>query len=326
VGRSELALGKQQRVFDAELYALWKAAERFNKRAHHNENYTIFTDSQSVILRCRNDDFGPGQHWATLFIKETEGLYERGCTLTVRWVPGHADVPGNEAADEMAKGAAANRRNPGQEHAPYRVRRTASMTYLKRTATERKAAETNGWIKEKIRQRHQVSGRHSYTPPKKSGFRKTLKKERKRLAARFYQLNTGHALTAPYMKRIKKTDSNLCWWCEDGRSIQTRQHLFTECRAFKPQIKRLWKSVGKQLNWRHPRSKRISHLFSDDRVTEAVLEFLKDTGVGKVRTGALEQEPRGDYWADVELAEWGSESEEEPEGEPEGEPEEDDSE
>ena len=210
-----------------------------------------------MILRCRNDDFGPGQHWATLFIKETEGLYERGCTLTVRWVPGHANVPGSEAADEMAKGAAANRRKPGQEHATYRVRITASMTYLKRTATERKAAETNGWIKEKIRQRHQVSGRHSYTPPKKSGSRKMLKKERKRLAARFYQLNTGHALTAPYMKRIKKTDSNLCWWCEDGRSIQTRQHLFTECRAFKPQIKRLWKSVGKQLNWRHPRSKRI---------------------------------------------------------------------
>jgi len=183
------------------------------------------------------------------------------------------------------------------------------MTYLKRKATEVRSAKTAEWITTRIRDRP------AYTPPKKSGFRKALKKEKKRLAARFYQLNSGHALIAPFMKRIKKTTSDLCWWCEDRRAIQTRHHLFAECRAFGPQRKRLWKAIGDILNWKHPKSKKISYLFSDDRVTEEVLRFLKDTGVGKVKAGALQGEPAGDYWADVELARWGSESEEEPAGE-----------
>jgi ribonuclease HI len=306
-------LGNNKEVFDAELYALWKAAQRFNGRQHQNENYTIFTDSQAAILRCKNDAFGPGQHLAKLFIQETEALADRGCTTEVRWVPSHVDVAGNEAADKMAKEAANNSRKPSQKHTPFRTRTTASQTYLKRVATEKKQADTKEWITTRIRERK------SYTPPKKSGFRKELKKEKKRLAARFYQLNTGHCLTAPYLKRIKKTDSDLCWWCEDGRSVQTRHHLFTECREFRPQIRRLWKSVGDKLNWKHPRSKKISDLFSDDRVTKDVLRFLKDTGVGKVKTGALGG-PVRDYWEDVARARWGTESESE--GEPEGEPEE----
>ena len=34
---------------------------------------------------------------------------------------------------------------------------------------------------------------------------------------------------------------------------QTCHHLFTECRAWLPQTRRLWKDIGKAHGWKHPR-------------------------------------------------------------------------
>jgi len=42
--------------------------------------------------------------------------------------------------------------------------------------------------------------RRSYIPPQKPGFRKELKNERKAVASRYYQLQTGHALIGPSSK------------------------------------------------------------------------------------------------------------------------------
>jgi len=68
------------------------------------------------------------------------------------------------------------------------------MAYLKRQATEAKSGGTREWIQERTKQRR------SYIPPRKPGFRKELKNERKVVASRYYQLLTGHALIAPFLK------------------------------------------------------------------------------------------------------------------------------
>ena len=76
------------------------------------------------------------------------------------------------------------------------------MAYLKRQTTKAKSKE---WIEERTKQRR------SYIPPRKPGFRKKLKNERKAVAPRYYQLLTGHALIAPFLKdKLKKTDSDQC--------------------------------------------------------------------------------------------------------------------
>ena len=56
-------------------------------------------------------------------------------------------------------------------------------------------------------------------------------------------------------------------------------HLFVECRAWTAQRQRLWRRVGKDCGWEHPRAPAVRRLW-DERATEAVLEFLKDTRVG----------------------------------------------
>ena len=49
-----------------------------------------------------------------------------------------------------------------------------------------------------------------------------------------------------------------------------------------PQIRRLWKDIGKAQEWKHPRAPSGKRLWKE-KSTEAVLAFLRDTRVGCVR-------------------------------------------
>ena len=68
-----------------------------------------------------------------------------------------------------------------------------------------------------------------------------------------------------------------------GGKKQTRHHRFTERRAWRPQITRLWRDIGKACEWNHPRAPLVKWLWKE-KATEAVLRFLRDTKVGYVST------------------------------------------
>lgn len=61
-------------------------------------------------------------------------------------------------------------------------------------------------------------------------------------------------------------------------------------------IRDLWKRVSKDVGWRRARWKPIARLFREERAEEAVVEFLRGTGVGKMhgtgapREGGLEEQ------------------------------------
>ena len=102
-------------------------------------------------------------------------------------------------------------------------------------------------------------------------------------------------------------ESDVCWWRCGGR--QSREHLFKECRTWKSEIRKLWTEVGeisgagtnggenrgvyeiykgrKGFCFGVAKRKRrpVRDLLSDERFTEAVLKFLEETGVGKVKQG-----------------------------------------
>ena len=64
-----------------------------------------------------------------------------------------------------------------------------------------------------------------------------LRRARKSLAGRYYQLLTGHADIGSFlherMTEAQRVESSECWWCNCGRR-QSRHHLFTEFRAWDP--------------------------------------------------------------------------------------------
>ena len=71
------------------------------------------------------------------------------------------------------------------------------------------------------------------------------------------------------------SDCVKCWWCEGGKQ-QTRHHLFTECRAWLAQIRRLWKDIGGVHGWKHPRapSGKFAILF-EGRLPEVLRPILE---------------------------------------------------
>ena len=72
---------------------------------------------------------------------------------------------------------------------------------------------------------------------------------------------------------------------------ESRHHLFTECQAWTAQIRRLWRRVGKDCEWKHPRAPAVRKLRREG-ATGAVLEFLEDTLVGRWQTAGGTRAPR----------------------------------
>ena len=133
---------------------------------------------------------------------------------------------------------------------PDELRWETSLAHMTMAATETRARRMKQWISE-----HLGDSRRKYRPPPGKGVRrKLLRRAPKHIAGRYYQLLSGHVAIGPYLKdKIHKVDDDQCWWCGGGKK-QTRHHLFTECRAWTPQIRRLWSNIGKVHAWKHPRA------------------------------------------------------------------------
>jgi hypothetical protein len=147
-------------------------------------------------------------------------------------------------ADQYAKDAATGR--APRERLPEGYAEETSLAHMTRVATEARSKATTDWITEHVR-----PGRR-YRPPPGKGVRRTqLRRVKKTLAGRYYQLLSGHAETGTHRHRFGRTDTPACWWCASGEP-QSRHHLFTRCPAWRPQTRRLWKEVGEALGWKEP--------------------------------------------------------------------------
>jgi hypothetical protein len=172
-----------------------------------------------------------------------------------------------------------------------------SFTHVSRRVTEMKWEESKKEIKEMGKK-----SKHSYRYDLvKRGGNNAVMKTRKSIAARFYQLKTGHALLGKYLRRIGKRRDMKCWWC--GHKYQTRDHLFIWCKTWKQEQKRLWddrqegedgyESVTKVM--KKPKiSFPMSLVFAEEKCSRALLDFRYRTDVGRI-TGVEEEAENSDH-------------------------------
>jgi hypothetical protein len=146
-----------------------------------------------------------------------------------------------------------------------------SLANLKREISEKKWEEARQWAEGRITTR-------KYRLPAAQRVEKIVAGSPKRVAARYYQLKTGHCLTGQYLKWTKSRGSAKCGWC--SYEVQTREHLFKNCPRWKLQQKNLWAEVRRDTGRGRNRF-RIRDLFADERCTRAILYFLRATRVGR---------------------------------------------
>ena len=304
-------------AFDAELSALARAVELSAHGAVPGSSVRIFTDSQAAMRRVLDDRPGPGQWEAVRCIIGARRLQQRGAAISIHWVPGHAGITGNEIADQWAGDAAARElRRGGKTPSEARVSPVAPMVSgaFMKAMFRRRAIDS--WRESIVRG---GSRRRPYVVPRDGTIPKiptALGRARRELAVRFFQLASGHAMTAPFLKeKFGWVSSDQCWWCGSGR--QSREHLFKECLTWKKEIKKLWKEVGeisladrevmvgrsggKRYGRRRkkgfgfvahdqrvsPGNCTVGRLMSDQRFTEAILSFLEGTQIGLIKKGVI---------------------------------------
>ena len=143
-------LGHNKEVFDAETFAIYQALRILDRQQATGQQYTIFSDSQAAIQRIRTDMLGSDQQWARAAMEVHARLTARGNEVTIRWVPAHSGVMGNEMADGFAREAAGSRRSQ-QHRVPDGLLQEASLSHLARVATENRSRVTARWISDHVR-------------------------------------------------------------------------------------------------------------------------------------------------------------------------------
>jgi ribonuclease HI len=105
IHQSQSNLGTSQLVYNGELEAIAQAVEHASSMAQPGQIFQIYSDNQSAIHRLANFSDQPGQEYQIRAILAAELAISKGAAISINWVPGHTDIPGNELADSLAKEA-----------------------------------------------------------------------------------------------------------------------------------------------------------------------------------------------------------------------------
>ena len=142
-----------------------------------------------------------------------DALVDQGMTIALQWVPGHADIAGNEAADKLANRAAAE---------------------CAQTETPIDLASAKTAVRERARG-VQAARAHRHPHPQPTPDHADLPRwEQVTLS----QLRTGYCpLTRATLHRLDLASDPLCRECG---AEDTVHHLLTECPAFASTRRRLW--------------------------------------------------------------------------------------
>ena len=100
VHRQSFHLGTNATVYQCELFALNTSAHWATNTISEPGTITFFSDSQAAILAVTHLLVTSNLVLDTINLLNKLGQTH---TVNVRWVPGHAGIPGNERADELAR-------------------------------------------------------------------------------------------------------------------------------------------------------------------------------------------------------------------------------
>lgn len=240
--RYHLGPSEEHTVYEAELVGEILGVELLRKETAVSRT-SIAADNKSSLQATRLRRPAAGHYLVDELHKTIETTQRRRSRmeLTLRWVPGHVEVEGNEQADKEAKKAASGN-SSNQSRLPQLLKATlpASSSAIKQTF--------QATLKTKARERWENSPRFrkvnaidSSLPGKKYG--KQIDRLPRKHASLLLQLRTGHAPLNLHLHRIGKAESPLCPQCEESR--ESVNHFLFACPAYARHRDRLSYEIGR---------------------------------------------------------------------------------
>jgi ribonuclease HI/endonuclease/exonuclease/phosphatase family metal-dependent hydrolase len=266
--RYHLGSERDHTVPEAEAVAFILALELLGKEKRVRRA-SLAADNVGSIWRSTSSDAKPMQHIWEMFHKRWVTLNKRFRTLllTIRWVPGHEGVPGNEEADRMAK-RAAEEGSSNAARLPAVLRK--ALPRSKAAAARRIAAVLKSRAKD-VWKRSPRFRRMKYIDGSLPSARylELIKGLSRRKASLMIQLRSGHVPLHDHLFKLTQVDSPMCPGCERAR--ETVHHFLMMCPAYTEQRRRM------QAGGRGG-ARMAGKLLSDPKLTGRLMRFIAETG------------------------------------------------
>jgi len=219
-------------------------------------------DSQAAIKAIIKPGKQSGQQIICEILDNIERMQNQNpeLTLTLTWIPGHMNIPGNERADMAAKEAAKGDK-------PEELPRTPALK-SGRNADIRRASKEQ-WTKEWQSERY--IAKHLRTiinrPGTKAGEKIYAEISSRRKVSWLTRLRIGHCGLNEYLNRFKIADNAQC---SCGNGVETVKHYLLTCPNYDQQRDKLRKRTGMQ-------GMRLEGLLGDPKLIKYTLEFVAET-------------------------------------------------
>lgn len=245
-------------VHAGELIGIYCAIElvisRQGSQTSQSRNITILTDSQSAIKAVMNPANKSGQHIIHAIHRAVRDLQTRKISVSLQWIPGHCDNPGNDTADRLAKEAVDSNNSHPFHSLATGERRSYHENILTEWKNEWKGSSKGKHLRQVDSMLPSVHTRRLYD---------SLPRNRVYL---LLQLRTGHSWLATHAKERRLSDNDKC---ECGAK-ETVVHVLVDCPKLRDLRRQLRGKIGESFN-------NISAMLgSKDRETiNAVLDFAE---------------------------------------------------
>ena len=252
-------LGKECKVYDAEVFAIYKALEIGNSRVDiETLDIWIFSDSQAAL-----EGLAKGQNRANRALYRkiydiAKEIKEKSVNIHLEWVPGHLGIYGNEKADKAAKHGT-NQVEPASSELG------TSISFLNRKLKEKVLSDwSNIWQKSR-------QSKHYKQFDMQPKLKASQIKLKKLTWATIMQLKLAHGYFRSYLTRLPAYSSDICLNC-DSRQRETPYHLLFQCKDQSETRKRTIQKLDRQ-------DQTLRSLFLTKKGQNHLIQFLSESKI-----------------------------------------------